>query len=606
MRTSIATVSLSGSLAEKLEAAARAGFDAVEIFEQDLVVSDLSPADVRRRAEDLGLGIDLYQPFRDLEGTDRTTFARALDRAARKFEIAYQLGAPTVLVCSNVATATIDDDGLAAEQLYTAGELAADVGVRIAYEALAWGTYVNDYRRAWRIAAAAAHPAVGTCLDSFHILSLGTSLAEIGSLPADRIFFVQLADAPSLQLDVLSWSRHYRLFPGQGAWDLTDFVDRIVRTGYDGPLSIEVFNDVFRQTDPERTARDALRSLRALEDGVAHGLHEKGRRARMPLAELPTGGPARAIDFVELAAADTAELGDVFDALGFEGRGAHRRKDAVELWSSGDARLIVNHRADHVGGPRLAAIGIQVDDGASAAARAAALLAPRVERSTLPDEAELFGSTAPDATEIYWSSTPASGVPSWEGEFSAPDGQHRGLAIDHVSLSHPWEFYDEAVLYYRSVLGLEPESSADVADPHGLVRSQVMENADRSVRLVLNVLPPLADEPTSGHLALRCDDIMATVDRLIERRVPLLRLPDNYYDDLRARFQLDEDDITPLRDRNLLYDRDGDGEFWQAYLLPTGRFFVELVQRRGGYDGYGAANAPVRRTAQSRATAAAL
>ena len=55
MRRSIATVCLSGTLDEKLEAAAAAGFDGVEIFEPDLLSSPLSPGDVRERAEALGL-----------------------------------------------------------------------------------------------------------------------------------------------------------------------------------------------------------------------------------------------------------------------------------------------------------------------------------------------------------------------------------------------------------------------------------------------------------------------------------------------------------------------------------------------------------------------
>ena len=59
----IATVCLSGTLPEKLEAAAAAGFDGIEIFESDLLNFDGSPARVRQMAADLGLAIMLYQPF---------------------------------------------------------------------------------------------------------------------------------------------------------------------------------------------------------------------------------------------------------------------------------------------------------------------------------------------------------------------------------------------------------------------------------------------------------------------------------------------------------------------------------------------------------------
>ncbi|HSU71870.1 MAG TPA: sugar phosphate isomerase/epimerase and 4-hydroxyphenylpyruvate domain-containing protein, partial [Micrococcaceae bacterium] len=68
MRTGIATVSLSGTLEEKMRACAIAGFDGIEIFEQDLVTSALRPERIRSMAEDLGLSLDLYQPFRDFDG----------------------------------------------------------------------------------------------------------------------------------------------------------------------------------------------------------------------------------------------------------------------------------------------------------------------------------------------------------------------------------------------------------------------------------------------------------------------------------------------------------------------------------------------------------
>ena len=68
MLHSIATVCLSGTLPQKLEAAAAARFDAVEIFESDLTYFEGSPGDVRELAGDLGLEIALFQPFRDFEG----------------------------------------------------------------------------------------------------------------------------------------------------------------------------------------------------------------------------------------------------------------------------------------------------------------------------------------------------------------------------------------------------------------------------------------------------------------------------------------------------------------------------------------------------------
>ncbi|HEX3691655.1 MAG TPA: sugar phosphate isomerase/epimerase [Solirubrobacteraceae bacterium] len=266
MRHGIATVCLSGTLERKLTAAAAAGFDGVELFEPDLTESGLPPSAVRDMAGELGLAIDLFQPFRDFEGVTGAQLTRNLERAHATFDVMAQLGADTLLVCSNVAPDAIDDDALAAEQLHALAEHAAARGKRIAYEALAWGRHVSQYDHAWRIVEAAGHPALGTCLDSFHILARGTALGTIAEIPADKLFFCQLADATDLAVDVLEWSRHHRCLPGQGAFDLVDFTSRVLRTGYGGPLSLEVFSDAFRHADPDRVAQDARRSLEALED----------------------------------------------------------------------------------------------------------------------------------------------------------------------------------------------------------------------------------------------------------------------------------------------------------------------------------------------------
>ena len=102
MLRSIATVSLSGTLPEKLAASAAARFDAVEIFESDLLYFDGSPQDVRRLAADLGLDIALYQPFREFEGAPRDRQQRNLDRAERKFDLMEGLGTPLMLLCRKI------------------------------------------------------------------------------------------------------------------------------------------------------------------------------------------------------------------------------------------------------------------------------------------------------------------------------------------------------------------------------------------------------------------------------------------------------------------------------------------------------------------------
>ena len=618
MRKSIATVCLSGSLEDKLYACADAGFDGVEIFEPDLVVNDRSPEEIRALADRLGLSLDLYQPFRDFEGVTPDLLEENLRRARERFGTMRRLGISTVLVCSNVATATVDSDQVSAEQLRRLGDLAASYGVRVAFEALAWGRYVDDYRRSWRIAQLADHEAVGVCLDSFHILSRGHDPAAIEDIPGEKIFFVQLADAPALTMDVLSWSRHHRLFPGEGVWDLGRFVTHLARAGYTGPLSLEVFNDVFRQTGTSRTAEHALRSLVWLEDraarllgdgdGVMQGADDgvgSGAGAgldRIADVDVPTG-----YDYVEIKAEDTSEVEVLLDQLGLTFRGQHRTK-AVRLWSSGEARIVLNEQHARDLEPHLAGIGLAVADAAAASERARALAVRSAPRRTQAGELDLAGFVAPSGLEVFLNdrrvrnseATAAGDEPAWAAEFDRgrPGSTLEITGIDHVNVSHGWDAHDEAVLFYTSVLGLEKPTVTEAAGPQGLVRSQVMRTPSGAVRISLNVAPVGVSHPE--HIALACTDVVAVARRARERGLQPVPVPDNYYDDLRARFGLDAATLKVLREHQLMYDRSETGEFWHFYTPRIGRVCFEVVQRIGGYDVYATDNTPVLLAAQDR------
>ena len=597
MRTSIATVSISGALTEKLHACAAAGFDGVEIFEPDVIASDHSPEELRGLAQRLGLSLDLYQPLRDIEGVDEATFSENLRRAAATFKTAQRLGINTILVCSNVATATRDSDEVSAGQLRRLGDLAQSYGIRVAFEALAWGRFIDDYRRSWRVVELADHPSVGLCLDSFHVLSRGHDPAAIEDIPGDKIFYLQLADAPALSMDVLSWSRHHRLFPGEGSFDLATFVSHVLATGFDGPLSLEVFNDTFRQTDPARTAIHAQRSLVWLQDKVATQHKTSGAKLR----EIAEAKPPNGFDFVELKADDTSEIEVLLEQLGFTPSGRHRTKP-VALWVAGDARVVLNEQQARDQRPHVAAIGVQVPDADATSRRAADLMAPPAYRRTYASEQELSGAIAPDGSELYWVTAPPNGLPpAWTAEFEdgRPPTESPVRVIDHVNLLQPWQTADEAVLFLASIFGLSADAPTEVAGPTGLVRSQVMRTADGSIRLPLNVAPHVLDgSVVPQHVAFACTDVVGLARAARARGLTFLPVPANYYDYVAGRFGVDADTVAELRELDLLYDRTADGEFVHFYTRTVGSVFFEFVERRGHYDGYGTDNAPVRLAAQ--------
>jgi 4-hydroxyphenylpyruvate dioxygenase len=590
----IATVCLSGTLDDKLVAAAHAGFDGIELFEPDLVASTSSPKQIRERCAELGLQIVLYQPFRDLDSTDPEQFERNLNRLDRKFDVMTELGVDLILVCSNASADAVADMDELATQLRTAGELADRRGMRIAYEALAWGRTVDLWQQSWDAVRRADHPAVGLCLDSFHILSRSSTIDELGEVPGDKIFFLQLADAPHKDMDVLQWSRHYRLFPGEGAFDLVDFTAAVLGAGYRGPLSLEVFNDVFRQSSPVRTAIDAVRALGALEAGLDDALpRQRFDAAFVELSVTPTN----------LTTAEHA-----LSALGFRQSAMHRSK-RVTAWTQSNATILLTVTTDAAedDSSALAAIAFDAEDPTGFAASAEGLNVSALPRVVRPGEADLPAVAAPDGVSIFFVST-EEGPLDWRRDFEPvwPTDAASGAgitAIDHVSVTAPFDRYDESVLFYRSVLGMRTEEVAEYPGPYGLVRSHLLRAPEPSGFGVALDGPLLRrgkwtpGVQTPQHIALLTDDVLATLDAL-PGDAPILRIPENYYVDLRARLDLDDEFVERLRRSNVLYDRSPDGEYLHAYTTVIGsQVYFEIIERRGDYRGRPLADAPIRMAA---------
>ena len=490
MRRSIATVSLSGTLNEKLTAAANAGFDGVEIFDQDLLCSLWTPRRIKERCDELGLKIEMLQPFRDLEGMTEAQHARTMRRFEGKLDIMAELGTDLVLVCASCQPDAIDDDHLSAQQLRRAAELAHERGMRIAFEALAWSTHVWDYRRAWKIVRMADHPALGTCQDTFHVLSRRLDPWAIRDIPGEKIFFVQLSDAPEMAMDILQWSRHHRVWPGQGSWDVVGFLENCLVAGYTGPLSLEIFNTVFRRADAERNARDALRSLLYVEDAVAH-------RGSMPPGSLDSAPPAprvTGLEFVELGVLEQhPSISATLTALGFRHTGNNRDKP-IELWEQGNAKILLNTSAVGRGGqsgPHIAALSVGTPDPAGAFERGAYLHATVSAPGRGPAEAANAAIEAPDGTAVFFSRL-AEHPERWGLHYDPVSGASGGhddldLRVDHVSLAQPFDNFEEAALFFKSALGLQTHEDIEIPATYGLFRSRAVSNDDRSVRVITTV-----------------------------------------------------------------------------------------------------------------------
>ena len=617
LRWSIATVSMGGTLEAKLAAVARAGFRAVEIFENDLTFFSGKPRDVRARAEDLGLEIIGLQPLRDFEAMPEPLRTRNFDRAERKFDLMEELGTRFLGMCSSVSEDTADDKQRAAADLADLADRAARRGFRLGYEALAWGRHVRDWMQAYELVCLADRPNLGIVLDSFHICVNKNPIAPLADIPAARIGLVQLSDAPGILMDPMSLSRHHRCFPGQGDHPVAQFLDAVMKTGYRGPVSLEAFNDQFRGAPVTMIARDGMRCLQIAGERLDMDRAAQGLEPLRIGAALPAASHIDGIEFVEFATGESSGFVDLLKGLGFARVARHRSK-AVDLYRQNDLNIVVNreqegfaHAFGLLHGTSMCALGLRFERPDVALDRANALGAPTYFGRIGPGESLIPAVAGVENSLIYLMGAKTDGATNWDRDFVFDSSEAPGAlkSFDHFSNVLRRSEFLSWMTFYKSVLGLVNDPQVEVADPYGAFYSRVIRSSDAKVRIPLNIADGGSTAVSrfidafggSGvqHIALETDDIFSFVEAAVARGVTSLTIPDNYYDDLSARFaDLDDALIARMRHLGILYDRSRTGEFFQIYTATFEKtFFFEIVERRT-YELFGAANTPVRLAAQ--------
>ncbi len=535
------------------------GFKGVEIFENDFLVHDLKPKEIKKMVYDYGLEISLFQPFRDFEGMTEPYRSRAFDRAKKKFDVMNELGAKTILICSNTSNLALGGIDRAADDFNDLGEIAKVRDIFIGYEALACGKYISDHRDAWEIVRRANHKHVGIILDSFHTLSKGINLDTFTSIPKEKIFIVQIADAPKYNMDLLFWSRHFRNMPGQGDLKVSEFMEKLYDTGYDSWISLEIFNDQFRKDNRDLITKDGYRSLINLSKK-----NEIVERAKI-----------EKIEFIEFSVKkeDLNIIQKLLKSLGFIKAGLHKTKK-ITLYILGNVKFIINSEIvpdENLGEFNPYAFGLVVDNVQSTLKRCKALKVNNVKDFYLNNKFKM-NLIEENGQYIFLIDNK-----NWQNDFNFldQDSQNSNLEFDHIAISVEHSTLLSSVLFYKSLFECKKISNTDIIDPGGITKSHVIENKSKTFKIVINSAEN--DETLTSqlrkkkhisniqHIALRTNDIFKLSKKFNDLGLKTLKISDNYYDYIDAKFGLETNILKKIKENNILYDEDSDGSFFQIY-----------------------------------------
>lgn len=191
-------------------------------------------------------------------------------------------------------------------------------------------------------------------------------------------------------------------------------------------------------------------------------------------------------------------------------------------------------------------------------------------------------------------------MPGYEARKSLTNPEPLGLMyVDHCVGNVGWGEMNTWVKFYEDVMGFKlliTFDDEDISTEYSALMSKVVSNGNGYVKFPIN-------EPAEGkrksqieeyidfyngagvqHIAIATNDICHTVGELRNRGVEFLYVPDNYYEDLLDRVGEIEEDLQPLKDLNILVDRDEEGYLLQIFTKPVQdrpTVFYEIIQRKG-------------------------
>jgi sugar phosphate isomerase/epimerase len=256
---------LPSSFADDLRVCAEGGFRAMEVWLTKLEthLEQHSPADARRLLEEreMTLAAAAYQGGLLLSQGDQRRVH--FDHFKRRLDLCQAFGIPTLLIAPDFVQ-QVDMTALerAVVSLRQAAQWAQAFNVRLGLEFRGREKFCASLDTALALVNACGESNVGVCLDVFHYYTGPSKFEDLGLLRKENLALVQVCDVAGVPRELATDSD--RIFPGEGDFRLDPIVAHLRTIGYDGPVSLELFNPTLWKIKPAQVAELGFRAVSRL------------------------------------------------------------------------------------------------------------------------------------------------------------------------------------------------------------------------------------------------------------------------------------------------------------------------------------------------------
>lgn len=189
------------------------------------------------------------------------------------------------------------------------------------------------------------------------------------------------------------------------------------------------------------------------------------------------------------------------------------------------------------------------------------------------------------------------GFVKWETEYRpTPVGLKY---VDHMVGNVELGSMNKWASFYANVMGfanLITFDDKDIATEYTALMSKVMTNGNGRIKFPINE-PALGKKksqveeyldfyhgPGCQHIAVATDDIVFTISEMRKRGIEFLYVPGSYYDTVKDRVGVIEEDLEELKKWGIMVDSDDEGYLLQIFTKPIEdrpTLFFEIIQRKG-------------------------
>ena len=251
-------------IVDQIAIAEKAGYDAIEPWMRDIekfVSSGGRISDLKKRIADAGLTVESAIGFANWIVDDDSARAKGLEQARKDMDIVTGIGGVRIAAppagANEGPLLNLDRVSERYRALLEVGKVA---GCTPQLEVWGFSKNLSKLSEVLYVTAAAQHPDACVLPDIYHLYKGGSEFYDLEMLSGRRIHVFHMNDYPDIPRATITDAD--RVYPGLGVAPVSKVLKMVMESGFDGSLSLELFNRTYWQQDPNEVAKTGLEKMK--------------------------------------------------------------------------------------------------------------------------------------------------------------------------------------------------------------------------------------------------------------------------------------------------------------------------------------------------------